>query len=443
MQNADKKNRYLTGITTSGSPHLGNYVGSIRPAILASQEKNTESFYFLADYHALIKTASPERIQRSTLEIAACWLAAGLDPEQVFFYRQSDIEEIPQLCWFLTCAAGKGMLNRAHAYKSAVDKNTLSGVDQDNNVSAGLFMYPILMAADILMFKASKVPVGRDQIQHIEMTRDVAASFNHRYGAHFIEPEAVVDEGLATLLGLDGRKMSKSYDNTIPIFCSKDELKKHIYSIVTDSSPPGVPKNSDNSVIFQIYQAFSSKEETDNFRKDYANGLAWGEAKKMLFERLNQKIEPMREKYVKLIGKPRIIESILQNGANKARKFSKPFMDELRNAVGLRSIDAVADIYEDDSLKIVQANNSVKKIPIFKQYRKSDGLFYFKLIDGADCVVLQSLGFDSPKDVGQAIAQLKIQGIEAVHTMCGRLENITVELSELENSLLYFKSVVT
>ncbi|MBX9872394.1 MAG: tryptophan--tRNA ligase, partial [Burkholderiaceae bacterium] len=210
--------RVLTGITTSGTPHLGNYVGAIRPAIAASRAAGVESFYFLADYHALIKVDDPARIQRSTLEIAATWIAAGLDPERVTFYRQSDIPEIPELTWFLTCVCGKGLLNRAHAYKAAVDKNNAAGVDPDADVTAGLFMYPVLMAADILMFNAHRVPVGRDQIQHIEMARDIAASFNHLYGEHFVPPEAQIEESVATLPGLDGRKMSKSYDNTIPLF---------------------------------------------------------------------------------------------------------------------------------------------------------------------------------------------------------------------------------
>ena len=231
--------RILTGITTTGTPHLGNYVGAIRPAIHASRQADAQSFYFLADYHALIKCDEPARIQRSTLEIAACWLAAGLDAEQVTFYRQSDIPEIPELCWLLTCVTGKGMLNRAHAYKAAQDQNEAAGRELDDGVTAGLFMYPVLMAADILMFSARKVPVGRDQIQHIEMARDIAASFNHLYGEHLTAPEAVVDEHVALLPGLDGRKMSKSYNNTIPLFAPQEELRKAIMGIVTDSRAPG------------------------------------------------------------------------------------------------------------------------------------------------------------------------------------------------------------
>ena len=231
--------RFLTGITTTGTPHLGNFVGSIRPSVAASRLSGVQSFYFLADYHALIKCDDPARIQRSTLEIAASWLAAGLDPERVMFYRQSDIPEIPELTWLLTCVTGKGVLNRAHAYKASVDKNEAAGNDPDADVTAGLFMYPVLMGADILMFKAHKVPVGRDQIQHIEMARDMAQRFNYLYGEHLVLPEAQIEESVALLPGLDGRKMSKSYDNTIPLFTPREQLRKLIAGIVTDSRAPG------------------------------------------------------------------------------------------------------------------------------------------------------------------------------------------------------------
>ncbi|MEY3359714.1 MAG: hypothetical protein RI923_974, partial [Pseudomonadota bacterium] len=248
--------RVLTGITTSGTPHLGNYAGAIRPAVAASRQAGVESFYFLADYHALIKVQDPARVQQSTLEIAASWLACGLDPDKVWFYRQSDIPEIPELTWLLTCVAGKGLLNRAHAYKAAVDKNTAEGNDADAGITAGLFMYPVLMAADILLFGAHKVPVGRDQVQHIEMARDFGARFNHLYGqAYFTLPEAAIEESVATLPGLDGRKMSKSYDNTIALFADAATLKKQIMGLLTDSKAPGEPKDTEGSALFQLYQA--------------------------------------------------------------------------------------------------------------------------------------------------------------------------------------------
>ena len=286
--------RVLTGITTSGTPHLGNYAGAIRPAVAASRQPGVESFYFLADYHALIKTTDPLRVQRSTLEIAATWIAAGLDTDRVWFYRQSDIPEIPELTWLLTCVAGKGLLNRAHAYKAAVDRNIAEGVDPDAGVNMGLYMYPVLMAADILMFKAHSVPVGRDQIQHIEMARDMAGSFNHLYGEHFVLPEAAIDASVATLPGLDGRKMSKSYDNTIPLFAPTAELKKLIFSIVTDSKAPGEPKDADGSALFQLYQAFSTAEETRAMRGAFDEGIAWGEAKQALFDKIEAAVAPMR-----------------------------------------------------------------------------------------------------------------------------------------------------
>jgi tryptophanyl-tRNA synthetase len=334
--------RYLTGITTSGTPHLGNYVGAIRPAVQASRRPGTENFYFLADYHALIKCDEPARIQRSTLEIAACWLAAGLDPQQVFFYRQSDIPEIPELTWLLTCVTGKGLLNRAHAYKAQVDKNVAAGVDVDNDVSMGLFMYPVLMAADILMFKAHWIPVGRDQVQHIEMARDMAQSFNHLYGEHLVLPEAAVDESVALLPGLDGRKMSKSYDNVIALFGPREQVRKQIFSIVTDSRAPGEPKETEGSALFQIYQAFASAEETRKLRQAYAEGIAWSDAKQLLFERIDSEIAPMRERYEHLVAHPQELEEILQAGAAKARARATPLLRELRQAVGLRNLASAA-----------------------------------------------------------------------------------------------------
>src|SRR3990167_7322028 len=286
--------RILTGITTTGTPHLGNYAGAIRPAIVASRAADADSFYFLADYHALIKCDDPLRIQRSRLEIAATWLACGLDVERATFYRQSDIPEIPELTWLLTCIAGKGLLNRAHAYKAAVDKNLAAGSDPDTDVTAGLFMYPVLMAADILMFKAHKIPVGRDQVQHIEMARDIAQSFNHLYGEHFVLPEAAIDDTVALLPGTDGRKMSKSYDNAIPLFAPPPELRKQIAGIVTDSRSPGEPKEVEGSALFQIFEAFACPEETQRLRQAYADGIAWSDAKQMLFERIDGEIAPMR-----------------------------------------------------------------------------------------------------------------------------------------------------
>ena len=393
--------RFLTGITTTGTPHLGNFVGSIRPSVAASLRPGVQSFYFLADYHALIKCEDPVRIQRSTLEIAASWLASGLDPEKVTFYRQSDIPEIPELNWMLSCVTGKGLLNRAHAYKASQDKNLEAGRDADDGVTAGLFMYPVLMGADILMFKAHKVPVGRDQVQHIEMARDMASSFNHLYGEHFVLPEAAIEENVATLPGLDGRKMSKSYDNTIPLFAPRNELKKLINSIVTDSRAPGEPKDTEGSALFQIYQAFATPEETEALRRAYAEGIAWGDAKQVLLERVDQVIAPMREQYESLINHPERIEQILLQGAERARALATPFIKELRSAVGLRSLAQTSAAQSTKAAKVA--------LPSFKQYREADGKFYFKLLAADGRLLLQSTGFAAPKEAGQAIAQLQTQ----------------------------------
>ncbi|MBP6305128.1 MAG: tryptophan--tRNA ligase [Giesbergeria sp.] len=395
-----KITRYLTGITTTGTPHLGNFVGSIRPSVAASKTPGVESFYFLANYHALIKCEDPERIQRSSLEIAASWLAAGLDPEQVAFYRQSDIPEITELTWLLTCTTGKGLLNRAHAYKAAQDKNQATGQGADDGVTAGLFMYPVLMAADILLFKANKVPVGRDQIQHIEMARDMGASFNHLYGEHFVLPEAAVDEHVATLPGLDGRKMSKSYDNTIPLFSSREQLRKLIGAILTDSRAPGEAKEVEGSALFQMYQAFASESETAALRQQYADGIAWGDAKQVLFDCVDNAIAPMRAHYQELISNPARIEQTLLAGAERARTVATPLMRELRSAVGLRSLVQVAAPQKAD-----KAHKAA--LPSFKQYREQDGKFYFKFVAADGRLLLQSTGFDAPKAAGQAIGQLQ------------------------------------
>ncbi|MCC7097691.1 MAG: tryptophan--tRNA ligase [Thermomonas sp.] len=396
------KTRVLTGITTSGTPHLGNYVGAIRPALASAQRPDVENFYFLADLHALVKCGDPARVQRSTLEIAATWLACGLDVGKNWFYRQSDIPEIPELTWFLTCVAGKGLLNRAHAYKAAVDKNRADGVDDDAGIHAGLFMYPVLMAADILIFNAHKVPVGRDQVQHIEMARDFGQRFNHLYGEHFTLPEAVIDENVATLPGLDGRKMSKSYDNTIPLFAPRAELKKLIAGILTDSRAPGEPKDSDGSAVFQLYQAFASREETAAFAQAFADGIGWGEAKQTLFERIDAEVAPLRENYNSLMAKPAEIEAILRDGAVRLRQaHATPTLARLREAVGLRDLSSVA-VAAGDRI----AKPAASQVPTFKQYREADGKFYFKLVQG-ERVMLQSIGFDSPRDAGARVAAIK------------------------------------
>ncbi len=337
-----KTQRVLTGITTTGTPHLGNYVGAIRPAIAASRRDDTESFYFLADFHALIKCQDPAQVAQSTKEIAATWIALGLDTDNAVFYRQSDIPEITELCWLLTCMAAKGLMNRAHAYKAAVAANQEAGEDPDFGISMGLYSYPVLMAADILMFNARQVPVGRDQIQHVEMARDIAGRFNHHYSRAdkplFTLPEAVVDDQVAVLQGLDGRKMSKSYGNTIPLFLSEKQLRKHINKIKTNLLEPGEAKDPETSTVFQIWQAFATPQQTAEMRQAFADGIAWGEAKKQLFALVDAELCEAREKYNQLLANPAHIEEILQQGAQKARRYSQPFLQQLREAVGVRAL---------------------------------------------------------------------------------------------------------
>ena len=328
----------LTGITTTGTPHLGNYVGAIRPAIASSQQDDGRHFYFLADYHALIKCTEPERVHQSTREIAATWLALGLDTNKAVFYRQSDIPEISELTWFLTCVAAKGLMNRAHAYKDAVNKNTQAGEDNDYAINMGLFSYPILMAADILMFNATHVPVGRDQTQHIEMARDIAQRFNHLYGKRFNLPEAVIGEEGSVLQGLDGRKMSKSYNNTSPLFLTEKQLKKHINKIKTNLLEPGEPKDPDTSAVFQIWKAFATEQQTEEMRQAFVEGIAWGESKKRLFELVNNQVGDARERYFTLLEQPSQIEEVLQEGAQKARITAKQSLAAIRESVGIKAI---------------------------------------------------------------------------------------------------------
>lgn len=339
QRNIMSKIRVLTGITTTGTPHLGNYVGAIKPAIDASRDVNVIPFYFLADYHALIKCHDPEMVRRSSLEIAATWLALGLDTDNAIFYRQSDIPEIMELTWVLTCVTAKGLMNRAHAYKAAVAENEESNEkDPDKGITMGLFNYPILMSADILMFNAHKVPVGKDQIQHLEMARDIAGRFNHIFGEQFVLPDVVVGENTATLAGLDGRKMSKSYNNTIPLFLPEKKFRKMINKIKTNSLEPGEPKDPETCTLFGIYRAFASDQEIDNLRGEYAKGIAWGEVKRILFEYLNEELREARERYEQLMQSPAYIEEKLQEGASKARDFSRPMLAEIREAVGISAI---------------------------------------------------------------------------------------------------------
>ena len=398
--------RVLTGITTTGTLHLGNYVGAIRPAIEASRAPGVESFFFMADFHALIKCDEPDRIAHSSRSIAATWVAAGLDTNRVTLYRQSDIPEIPELTWLLTCVTAKGQMNRAHAYKAAVDAAVAAGEEPDAHVSMGLFSYPVLMAADILMFNAHRVPVGKDQVQHIEMARDVAQRFNHLFGRGqdlFVLPEAQVDAEMELLPGLDGRKMSKSYDNVVPLFeGGAQALKDAIARIVTDSKLPGEPKDPQGQALVTIYDAFATPEQRTAFRAALRAGLAWGEAKQQLFALIDGQIGPMRARYESLMANPAELEAILQDGAAKARAIAGPVLRQLREAVGLRPYTATATTATAKAEKAV--------LPVFKQYRETDGKFYFKLLSAGGELLLQSDAFEQGRDAGQWVARLKREG---------------------------------
>ena len=330
------KRRVLTGITTTGTPHLGNYVGAIRPAVEASALDDVDAYLFLADYHALIKCQDPDMVAASSRQIAATWLASGLDPDKAHFYRQSDIPEITELSWILTCNAAKGLMNRAHAYKAMVQQNEEAGEDPDFAVTMGLFSYPVLMAADILIFNAHDVPVGRDQIQHVEMARDIAQRFNHNFRPVFTLPQAVVDDNVAVLQGLDGRKMSKSYGNTIPLFDTPKKLQKAINKIKTNLLEPGEPKDPDDSTVFQVWAAFADESQRLQMRDAFEHGIAWGEAKKQLFELIDEKLREPRENYQRLMAAPEQLEEILQAGAERVRPQGVELLAEVRDAVGLR-----------------------------------------------------------------------------------------------------------
>ncbi|HCS26960.1 MAG TPA: tryptophan--tRNA ligase [Spongiibacteraceae bacterium] len=330
-----EKPRVLTGITTTGTPHLGNYVGAIRPAIAASQSAAIDSYFFMADYHALIKCQDPALVQQSAREIAATWLALGLDTDNSTFYRQSDVPEITELTWIITCVTAKGLMNRSHAYKAAVQTNEAESQDPDYGITMGLFGYPILMAADILAFNAHRVPVGRDQIQHIEMARDIGQRFNHLYGDTFVLPEADIDDDVAVLNGLDGRKMSKSYGNTIPLFLPEKKLQKMINKIKTNLLEPGEPKDPDDSTVFQIWKAFANKEQTDWMRQQFAEGIAWGQAKKELCALINTEIAAARDEYDRLLGDPGFVDQELKKGAEKARERAGRLLSEVKSAVGI------------------------------------------------------------------------------------------------------------
>lgn len=399
--------RVLTGITTTGTPHIGNYLGAIKPAIEASQDPQVSSFFFLADYHALIKCHDPERVARSTQEIAATWLALGLDTDKATFYRQTDVPEITELTWILTCMCSKGLMNRAHAYKASVDANREAGKeDLDDGVTMGLFGYPILMAADILMFNAHKIPVGKDQIQHIEMARDIAGKFNHTYEPLFVLPDAQVDEDTQLIPGLDGRKMSKSYDNTIPLFCSSEELRSLINRIKTDLRAPGEAKDPDSSTLFQLYSLFSSDDEKAAMRHSFEQGIAWGEAKRELFEFLDAKLATPRKRYNELMNNLDEVEAILHKGALKARAEAAPLLEKVRIAAGIRPLTYVAPTADKKSSKLKE--QTPEELARIEEGRRR------AILRQVQSLLDQVTNADNPAKEAQAIIAAKVLEAESL-----------------------------
>ncbi len=326
----------LTGVKPTGIPHIGNYLGAIRPAIRLSQRANTQTWFFIADYHSLTTTPKPDLLREMTYEVAATWLACGMNPETTVFYRQSDIPEILELNWILSCLTPKGLMNRAHAYKAKVQENQEAGKeDLDFGVNVGLYSYPILMTADILMFSADEVPVGDDQTQHLEIARDIAQKFNRTYGELLKVPKTVVQEKGQSVPGLDGRKMSKSYDNSISLFEDPKRLKKLVGRIKTDSSPPEAPKETKDSILFELYEAFAKPDEIESLRQQYAIGISWGAVKEELYNVINRELEGPREKYLSLMQNRSKIDQLLESGAKRARERSVPFLAQIRKSIGI------------------------------------------------------------------------------------------------------------
>lgn len=324
----------LTGIKPTGFAHLGNYFGAIKPSIEFSKNSNYQCLFFIADYHALTTVKTKEEMKNYTYNIACTWLACGLDPEEVVFFKQSSIPEDLELNWILCNLTPKGLMNRAHAYKACIERNEQEGNDKDFGVNMGLYNYPILMSADILLFNSKLIPVGQDQTQHVEIARDIATLFNNRYGKLLTLPESVVQKETSVLVGLDGRKMSKSYGNTIQLFTDEKTLQKSVNKIVTDCRLPGEPKDTDNT-IFKLYKLFASEEQTKQFEKKLLEGLGWGDAKKELFAVMNETISPMREKYNYYMNNKNLVDEILENGAKKAREIASKNLAKIKQAIGV------------------------------------------------------------------------------------------------------------
>ncbi|MDR2922096.1 MAG: tryptophan--tRNA ligase [Treponema sp.] len=325
----------LTGIKPTGDLHVGNYFGAIKPALELA--KTYDARYFIADYHALNTMKDPKELNSTIRQVAAGWLAAGLDPDKVIFYRQSSIPEVFELTTMLTAFTSKGLMNRAHAYKAAVQANNEKGDDPDAGVNMGLFTYPVLMAADIIIFDSDVVPVGKDQVQHVEMAQDIAQAVNANYGKPVLKvPRAGVQENFAVVTGLDGRKMSKSYGNTIPLFAPESTLQKIIMRVLTNSQTVGEPKDPDASQIYLLYKLFATGEEQAALAARYrAGGMGWGEAKEELFRVANRELAPMRERFNAIMADIPALDRILEQGAEKARPIAAATVKRFRKAAGI------------------------------------------------------------------------------------------------------------
>jgi len=324
----------LTGIKPTGKPHIGNYLGMYRPAL--DLMKNYQGMYFVADYHALTSLHDPNQLREHVYEVAASWLALGLDPNDAIFFRQSDIPEIPEFTWILSCFTSKGLLNRAHAYKAAVDENLALEREPDEGINAGLFYYPVLMAADILLYGSDVVPVGLDQKQHIEITRDIAEAFNRTYGNTLKVPEGLIQETVMKVPGTDGQKMSKSYNNTIPIFAPEKALRKQIMRIVTDSKRPEDPKNPEGDTLFTLLGFFVDPNRLEEIRHLYIHGgAAYGELKKELADAVLTHFGEARAQFDTLIQDKGYLDRILMEGARKARQIGVPYLEAARKATGI------------------------------------------------------------------------------------------------------------
>lgn len=311
-------------------------MGAIEPAIRLSSQEAKESWLFIADYHSLTSLHQAQVMNNMIYEVAATWIACGVDPDQSVIYRQSQVPELMELNWILSCLCPKGLMNRAHAYKARVQENQENGKeDLDFGVNMGLYNYPILMSADILMFNATHVPVGSDQVQHIEIARDLAEKFNRTFEELLVLPQAVISDQVKAVPGIDGRKMSKSYDNHIPLFEEPKKMRKRVMKIVTDSSAPEDPKDPSESLLFEMFEMFASADQVQEMREKYARGIGWGYVKEDLYQVLENKFGPMREKYKEWINNKDEIDRILQRGAEKARPIAVQKIREIRKAIGL------------------------------------------------------------------------------------------------------------